>query len=457
MSHTHTHGWYWLDDNAWIPYDKKLIDNFEKSFNSTNFLPGNKKISVDQQRFIEIMPLKDVISNFVNVAHDPDIVGMQRRYDDPMKRRVVKRSSLQTITFFDNLEFSFYSTAQKTKTQEIKDIVKMCGGKFVDDFTKKTDYLIVKPNDLKDAVTTFNTIIAKAENLKVVPVESTWIDSCVKAKKLVDHTTYVVAQKPVPVVAAATATSTSSASAASTSPSNTKNTKSKSTTGATTSNTLKPYVENLIKGSEWTGVCSTDDDHYPFIMTVDNVDGNDEVSGTITWINLGSAKTKYKGKLNRATGEFNFEEYEVITGEDEVEVPNSYTSVVYGDEIIGKITDSTFKLKLTKSPPVTHMQPDSKWNGTSRQPENFKLEITKRENADIMGKITWSSYDAFGTFKGTVTPTHIDVSEYKETSKNPGPELTHPFKLVPIITQNKQSSNGTTITTTKTSFKIEKN
>ncbi|KAN0018243.1 hypothetical protein ACTFIU_010857 [Dictyostelium citrinum] len=346
-----------------------------------------------------------------------------------MKRRAVKRTKANTTTsFFDDLQFAFYSnTSQKTKTNEIKGVIKMCGGKTVDTMSKKTDYLILKPSDFKDDIKTFNDIISKAEGLKIVCVESTWIDSCIKSKKLVDHTAFLVSQKTAPVVATPTNTNTTATTTTTTSP------KSKSKSNATsTTNNLIINSGFLIKGSEWAGVCSGDDDHYPLVMTVDEVVG-DEISGVITWINLGYAKTKYKGKVVSSNGEFNFQEYEIISGEDDVEVPNDYKSTVYGDQIIGKVGDSTFKLKLTKSPPVTNIQPDSQWKGTSTSIENFKLDVVKRDGENITGTITWGpNYDeAVSTFTGKITSTCIEVSDYKEGKKLGPEELSHPFKLIP--------------------------
>ncbi|EAL70239.2 BRCT domain-containing protein [Dictyostelium discoideum AX4] len=440
MSHANAYIWYYLDGDAWKPYDSSLLDGFEKSFNSSLATIGNKKIKVDNERYIEIMPIADILSNFTNSINDPDLVGIQRRFDDAMKRRAVKRTKANTTTsFFDDLQFAFYSnTSQKTKTNEIKGIIKICGGKSVDTMTKKTDYLILKPSDLKDDYKTFNDIISKAEGLKIICVESTWIDSCIKSKKLVDHTAFLVGQKTAPVVAiptntttatTATTTTTNTGTATATSP------KSKSKNNSTsTTNNLVINSGFLIKGSEWAGVCSSDDDHYPLVMTVDDFVGDgEEVSGVITWINLGYAKTKYKGKVVATNGEFNFQEYEIISGEDDVEVPNDYKSTIYGDQIIGKVGDSTFKLKLTKSPPVTNIQPDSQWKGTSTSIENFKLDVVKRDGENITGTITWGSNydDAISTFTGKITSSCIEVSDYKEGKKLGPEELSHPFKLIP--------------------------
>ncbi|KAN0044724.1 hypothetical protein ACTA71_006243 [Dictyostelium dimigraforme] len=430
MSHASAYIWYYLDGDAWKPYSSSLLDGFEKIYNSSLKLPGNIKIKVDNERYIEIMPLKDILSNFTNSINDPDLVGIQRRYDDSMKRRAVKRTKANTTTsFFEDLQFAFYSnTSQKTKTDEIKGVIKMCGGKPVDTMTKKTDYLILKPSDLKDDIKTFNDIISKAEGLNVICVESTWIDSCIKSKKLVDHSAFLVSKKTAPV--AATPTTTTTTTTASNTTITLPKSKSKANTGIT--NNLVVNSGFLIKGSEWAGVCSGDDDHYPLVMTVDDV-VDDEVSGVITWINLGYAKTKYKGKVVATNGEFKFQEYEVINGEDEVEVPNDYTSIVYGDQIIGKVGDSTFKLKLTKSPPVTNIQPDSQWKGTSTSIENFKLDVVKRDGENVTGTITWgSNYDeAVSTFTGKITSTCIEVSDYKEGKKLGPEELTLPFKLIP--------------------------
>lgn len=93
----------------------------------------------------------------------------------------------------------------------------------------------------------------------------------------------------------------------------------------------------------------SDGSTYAQFMKVEDRKGN-SFSGTILWPTLNSAKTKFRGTING--NNINFEEYEVVTGQDDVEVPNKYVGVIGSDSIIsGKtvVTDpeaqSSFELK----------------------------------------------------------------------------------------------------------------
>eukprot|EP01132_Coremiostelium_polycephalum_P007749 gene7749-9533_t len=402
--------WYWLDNNTWVPYAQNQSDMFESEHSK-----GSKSIKVDKDRFIDLsLKHSDIVSNFTSVT-DPDLIGIQRRYDDHMKRRAVKRSKLQS-DFFKSKLFIFYSTSEKKKTKEITDAIKLFGGTVTDQFSKKVDYCIVKPKDLKDSFVEFNQVIAKVENLGIIPVESTFIDTCVSSSKVVDHTTFVVKQKLPPVVTQPTPVSTVAAVPT-------------ATTSTTTSTTaIIGDSSFLVQGSEWTGVCSGDGDHFPFKMSIDSVVG-DQVNGVVSWFTLNDSKTKFKGTI-KSDHTFDFQEYEVIQGKDDVEVPNDYTSLVSGETITGKVGDSTFKIKLTKSPPVSIVKPDSTWKGTSTQLENFKLTVSKRSGDQIDGTLLWPDFDnALATFSGQITTDRISVSTYKEGQVF-GPEITAPFDII---------------------------
>jgi len=80
--------WYWRGDNGWIKYDDASALKLE-----VNFSAGKEKIPVDNERFIDCsLGLAEIKKNFHNVdAPDKELVGVQRRYDDEMKRRAVRR------------------------------------------------------------------------------------------------------------------------------------------------------------------------------------------------------------------------------------------------------------------------------------------------------------------------------------------------------------------------------
>ncbi|KAF2068272.1 hypothetical protein CYY_010401 [Polysphondylium violaceum] len=439
MSHTGLYGWYWLDDKVWIPYSDSQADIFEQQHQS-----GVKKIKVDKDRFLDLsLTHAEIVKNFVNV-NDPDLIAIQRRYDDHMKRRAVKRVKKVNLNFFDGYVFYYYARQKSNSSvsSPLTNTINTFGGKVTERLTKKVDFMIVRTVDEKDDLLTFNSIIEKAEKSGVTVVRETYISDCVVAKDAIDTSVYIVSQKPVPIPAPiiqqfqqqAAAATTNNNTTTSTPSSSATNTPTKaSTTSTTTGNpSLVPNASYLIKDSQWMGVFTTDEkEHYTFVFTVDDVQG-DKLEGTMSWPTLNDSLTKYRGTIKGT--QFDFEEYEIVRGEDDVEVPNNYTSVVYGDTIQGTAGTSTFKLKLTKSPPVTTMPANSSWSGTSTQISNFKLSVSARKDSDISGVLEFPDHGSSAKFKGTVDTTGILVNDYTESDANtPGPELAVPFKITHSI------------------------
>jgi len=60
--------WFWWDDKTWIEYDKKLTKKLEKAWSKSE-----NEVKIDNERFVDIQNM------------------CQRRYDDPEKKRGVKR------------------------------------------------------------------------------------------------------------------------------------------------------------------------------------------------------------------------------------------------------------------------------------------------------------------------------------------------------------------------------
>ncbi|KYQ96930.1 BRCT domain-containing protein [Tieghemostelium lacteum] len=420
-SHTTTHCWYWLDDTNWIPYSDPLVAQFESAFQAGS----TKSIPVDKDRYIDInLTRNEIIKNFTSLT-DPDLIGIQRRYDDPMKRRAVKRTKKSTqALIFKDMQFCFYSEKPKTKTQELKDLINSNGGTVKTSMTKKIDYLVFKPSDMKDDWKKFNDAIDSAIALKVTPVQANFINSSVYALKLLDDKSYLVDKQPVPVpVATPVATVTT-------------------TSPPKSIGQLSPKDSSyFVVGTEWAGVCTDENgEPYVFNMTVESFKDN-QYHGCIQWVTLNSSVTKYKGTVG-ADHSFNFQEYEIVKGQDEVEVPSDYTSFIYGDTISGTVNDSKFRLKLSKSPSVSVMKPDSQWKGICTQHEKFFLSVTKRQDKEVEGTLTWPSFeDLVSVFKGTVEGTIIKVHTHTEP-KN-GPEINAPFDIV--TTDNNNGTFGLSI------------
>lgn len=86
------------------------------------------------------------------------------------------------------------------------------------------------------------------------------------------------------------------------------------------------------------GVCSyAEGEMFPFILKIASVKGN-KVEGTIDWPTMNDAKTKVNGTIDGC--QFEFTEYEVIQGEDEVEIPVTYLGEISDTSIEGQVKET---------------------------------------------------------------------------------------------------------------------
>ncbi len=101
-------------------------------------------------------------------------------------------------------------------------------------------------------------------------------------------------------------------------------------------------------GTQWMGTCTSESDgsKFPIIMVVKERNGAN-FAGEIQWPTLNSAKTKFKGTVKGDGNTFlllaalilsalEFEEYEAISGADDVEIPMKYSAKVASNTIEGK-------------------------------------------------------------------------------------------------------------------------
>ena len=91
--------WLWYDDKKWVKYDAAVCRKLEEGY-----WRGDSKVGTDAERFVEIVrPQADVMrvlrENFKRLPpRTPDMVGMQRRCDDESRRRIVRRRPLHPLT-----------------------------------------------------------------------------------------------------------------------------------------------------------------------------------------------------------------------------------------------------------------------------------------------------------------------------------------------------------------------
>ncbi|ELP83506.1 hypothetical protein EIN_377610 [Entamoeba invadens IP1] len=88
--------WQWLNDYDWVDYNTKTCEILENAF-----LAGNKEIDCDKERYVEFCDLKTIHKNFQSLPTDyKSLVGIQRRKDNPNKRRLVQRLIPSTFENF---------------------------------------------------------------------------------------------------------------------------------------------------------------------------------------------------------------------------------------------------------------------------------------------------------------------------------------------------------------------
>jgi len=206
------------------------------------------------------------------------------------------------------------------------------------------------------------------------------------------------------------------------------------------------------------GVCSyvkaQSSDDFPFQMDIITIsDLGKKINGTIQWPTLNNATTKFKGLVEGDT--IRFEEYEAITGEDEVQIPSNYVGKLTndGNTLKGKIvtdadnsdsdsdTDSpTFQLDKIKgldddsdseavntpvksdksdksSSSAEKLQAGSKLSGTCYIQHPFSIKITKRKGVTLEGTVKWPEQQCKTKIKGKIENDILTFEEYELIEK----------------------------------------
>jgi hypothetical protein len=162
----------------------------------------------------------------------------------------------------------------------------------------------------------------------------------------------------------------------------------------------------------------SDDDPFPLMLTV--AERNDtQFSGTISWASL-TTTTRFRGKING--NELEFEEYELLTG-NEVAVPNKYfASIDPQGTIEGRFVDSyreegRFKLSNTyhPPPPKDQFRAKSQWRGVCYTPFPFVLDIERRTQNNFTGTMIWPTMENSTTkVRGSISPSgELQFEEYE--------------------------------------------
>jgi len=140
------------------------------------------------------------------------------------------------------------------------------------------------------------------------------------------------------------------------------------------------YDNDLLVGTEWQGLLTyNSNETYPMILTVIKQNENKTYEGIIDWPSLKST-TKWLGTIKKDA--FKFIEYEAIKGEENIELPNNYKSIIIGNLINGQIyrnngndNDNDTNQQKGEEKPTFCL----KFNGINSKNEGF-LELQSNQN-----------------------------------------------------------------------------
>lgn len=345
--------WFWNNDKDWVEYDASTSTKLE-----TGFKGGVEEVKVDEQRFVQFVTKDELKNNFHKISSKdmPFCIGIQRRYDDEMKRRIVKRVAPCNKTLFNGLSFYICTGRKKTMLRskdgkELEDAVKEFGGECVKDLSKDPSYVVLKAGD------TASLEEAKKAKLSGHIVNEHFIQYCIKYDKVLSFEKFSKVDDQLTSDDEKEMDKIDDDDEATTEEEEEEEEErdDKKKDDEIPSSSLPPPkkiakvddakgttpVLQVEKNGVFVGSCvySQTSDSYPFSVKVLSTNGG-SFEGTVTWSTLNNATTKCRGSIDDK-GAFKLEEYAIITGEDDIEVPSSYAGTVIGTNVNGIITSSS--------------------------------------------------------------------------------------------------------------------
>jgi len=385
--------WLWKADDDWTEYDAKVATRLESFWQQ-----GKKEGKVDDERYVD----------FENM--------LQRRYDDVMKRRPVKR---EVPPIFDK-EIFYVILPQKQK-KELESTVEEYGGLVASALNKKVTHLVLRESDVPKK----KKELDKAKGWKIPVVTPEFVEKCTAELDVVSDGEFRLdegEEEEEEEEDKAGEKEDIKADKRKAEPAKNGGTdmqpqKKKSKTVADTDSAGDIYIQPK---SCFSGVSEQEGfDPCPFMVTVLERDGNN-FSGHIVWATL-QTTTKFKGSVDGAS--VSLEEYELISGDD-VEVPNKYAGTLEENGTIkGKLVDShqeegTFELKNISLPKVEpckdNFRQNSIWKGICYTPFPFELRIEKRQKDAFTGTMSWPTIEDSKTkVRGTISDGKLEFEEFE--------------------------------------------
>eukprot|EP01098_Paradermamoeba_levis_P007128 TRINITY_DN2957_c0_g5_i2.p1 TRINITY_DN2957_c0_g5~~TRINITY_DN2957_c0_g5_i2.p1 ORF type:complete len:488 (+),score=180.22 TRINITY_DN2957_c0_g5_i2:103-1464(+) len=406
--------WQWYGDKGWADYDKKVVDNMEEEFQEKK----SKKIKVDKERYVDIdfKSGADIKKNFNGMEKEENLVGIQRRYDDEMKRRAVRRV---TPDIFSS-EIVIVCLPKKSK-EPLERAITLYQGLVPAKLTKKVTAVVANEKYFDD----FEDELNSAKEFDIPIVSSDFITDSIEAGKTVSRTKYILKVKKRKKE-----------------PEEEEEGPPKKKKADSDEETSSKAKYEMKEGSQWMGVCSykLEKKHYPFSLSVKKVksQGKDsfQIKGVVEWPTLNGASTKFKGEIDGKT--FNFKEYEILKGKDEVEVPTNYKGkFADASTINGKVDladlegeEISFALNLvnkkssSSDDQFSMLKEKAEFKGECYQTFPFNLTITSRKDESVTGTIKWPSFGNTKTkFKGKIENDNVLVFEEHDILEGDGVEV----------------------------------
>eukprot|EP01103_Thecamoeba_quadrilineata_P012569 TRINITY_DN3278_c0_g1_i1.p1 TRINITY_DN3278_c0_g1~~TRINITY_DN3278_c0_g1_i1.p1 ORF type:complete len:506 (-),score=138.01 TRINITY_DN3278_c0_g1_i1:116-1633(-) len=401
--------WCWFNDKTWQDYDKKVNEQLEADFQKKKKkIPCSKEHHVD----LDFATDADIKKNFNNMELEKNLVGIQRRNDEPMKRRAVKRevpNIFKKEVFYIPRGFNDYILAAKVYGAEVENSI-----------NKTVTIFLCPESDVKNQTKEIN----KAQNYSIPIVGDDFLVDCITAGRRMDPKTY-------PLKIGKSDDKKRKGSGEGSDSKKAKWDEGEEAPKVASDDEGPPSELFLQDGCKWTGKCiyKKEGTEYPFVMKIlESKDKKDKkkISGHIKWPTLKKSVTKFKGSFKN--GKIEFEEYEIVKGKDEVEVPMKYKGKVTGKKISGEIDDkkltATFKLdffgrddedekkkdkkdktkdKKDKLPDLLELlKPQAKFNGVCFTVNTFAYSVFERENNSLQGTLAWENPKRKTKFKGSL-------------------------------------------------------
>jgi hypothetical protein len=273
--------WQWRSDTDWVEFDATRAAALEAAFAAGTPL----QVPVDKERYVDI----------------PNM--LQRRYDDPMKRREVRRIAgpalpaapacsvfiTPQMKLFEQSVFVLLVSLPKKREKLVKDI-SAAGGLVAALLSNKATHVVCSENELKS----FPEQVKQALSLGIPIVSTEFILDSITEEIMQDQSQYLLSCSK-PGAAAAVVPQASPAAVAA------------------------PTQLPVLSGTKATP--------YPFELIIDSVfpdvlkPGEGRFEGRVIWTSLNGCTSTAKGTFNGSV--VHFVETDALIG-DEVELPIAY-------------------------------------------------------------------------------------------------------------------------------------